>query len=1243
MSVHNWGLSACLCVAGLLSAVAAQPTTNAAGEMVTADPDLHLQGEYVTAADAEQPKGMQVVALGEGTFRLAIFTGGLPGAGWNRQPPQVIAEEEADAVRDLITALQLTKTLRESPTLGANPPAGAVVLFDGTRETFERHWKPGAKMTDDGLLAQGATSVENFRDFTAHIEFRTPYMPQSRGQGRGNSGAYFQGRYETQILDSFGLEGKNNETGGIYEIRDPDLNMCFPPLSWQTYDVDFVAARWDDAGNKIANARMTVRLNGVVVQRDVEVPRITRAAPVKETPEPGPLYLQDHGNPVHFRNIWIVPRDADKEARRPIIPAYERFHALADDPLEGGLLLAGELGCINCHRPGSSGRQSAGDGHGGLATAIVPKQAPILTEVGKRARPEWMMHFLADPQQVKPGTTMPALFSGWDEQERNEAVLALVNFLAVTGSVTNRAPDTHAAKRGEKLYHEIGCVACHAPRNGKTQVSRSTSVPLAGIEEKYSIPSLTDFLKNPHAVRPSGRMPSLNLNDNETNEIAQYLLSEATLSLVPNVRYAVYHGNWEKLPDFDELTPVKTGECAGFDLSVAGRDNHFGIRFEGFLKFDGRGSYTFALGSDDGSVLYVNGLKIIDNDGIHPHSVKEGRARPGEGVHHIRVDYFEQAGEESLTLEMTGSGFPRQDVSALLTLTPDGKPAAAEEAPLAAGDPLAFRRDAGLVARGRELFVSLGCANCHEMKVDGTLLEPTLAALPMDRVATPQNDESARQGCLDEGGSSSDKPVPDYNLSPSQQRALVAVIHRFAEAARNEQPAGRPLDQLQRTLGAFNCFACHERGGLGGPEADRNSLFLTTQQEMGDEGRLPPPLDGVGDKLREDWLKRLLANGASDRPYMRTRMPKFGNAAVPLAETFAVLDLRDEAQLAEFDEPPHRVKSTGRQLVGDQALACIKCHTFGTHKATGIQAISLTNMTQRIREDWFLRYLYEPARYRPGTRMPTGFPEGKAAVRDIYDGDPNRQISAVWTYLTDGAKAGIPDGLLAELIELKPQERPIIYRNFIEGLSPRGIAVGYPEQGHLAWDANDLCLKLIWQGRFIDASRHWSGRGQGQQPPLGDHVFVFEPSVPIATLESRETPWPKESTRPQQGETGDEKRYAFLGYSLNDRGQPTFRYRTPQGTVSDFPEPIRKGEKEGTFRRVLTFELNDGVENACFRAAVGSVIEPTGDGYLVDGSLTIRLTGGGEPFLRTSEGRMELLVPLTANGGESRIVQEILW
>jgi hypothetical protein len=133
-------------------------------------------------------------------------------------------------------------------------------------------------------------------------------MPRARGQARANSGVYVHGCYEVQVLDSFGLAGKDNECGGIYQQSAPRVNLCYPPLQWQTYDIDFTAARFGPDGQKTANARLTVRHNGAVVQDDLELKRATPGGVAKEGPGPGPLHLQNHGNPVYFRNVWVAEK-----------------------------------------------------------------------------------------------------------------------------------------------------------------------------------------------------------------------------------------------------------------------------------------------------------------------------------------------------------------------------------------------------------------------------------------------------------------------------------------------------------------------------------------------------------------------------------------------------------------------------------------------------------------------------------------------------------------------------------------------------------------------------------------------------------------------------------------------------------------------------------------------------------------------------------------------------------------------
>lgn len=308
----------------------AQPSriANQALETPDSDPDFAAQGEYsgrVTGGFRLQRLGWQVVALGQGRFRGVEFTGGLPGSGFDgRSRSEFEGRREGAFVvfqcgprtatiagpriwirraDDGLLLGILEKVQRRSPTLGAPPPRGAVVLFDGRPSAALR----GAKVTPQGWLEVGAVTAMPVRDFSLHVEFRTPFMPDARGQARGNSGVYIQQRYEVQILDSFGLQGLDNECGGLYRQRRPDLNMCLPPLAWQTFDIEFRAARYDEAGQKLAAARITVWHNGIQIHDDYELKAKTGGGQ-QEGPEALPILFQNHGNAVHYRNLWLMPR-----------------------------------------------------------------------------------------------------------------------------------------------------------------------------------------------------------------------------------------------------------------------------------------------------------------------------------------------------------------------------------------------------------------------------------------------------------------------------------------------------------------------------------------------------------------------------------------------------------------------------------------------------------------------------------------------------------------------------------------------------------------------------------------------------------------------------------------------------------------------------------------------------------------------------------------------------------------------
>jgi hypothetical protein len=198
-------------------------------------------------------------------------------------------------------------------TLGARPPEGAVVLFDGKSlggwvKTDGK--TPAAWPVQDGVFTVGKgqggiMSEKRFGDMRLHLEFNVPYMPKAHGQARGNSGVYLDGGYEVQILDSYGLKPQDNDCAAVYKQVTPKINACKPPLQWQTYDITFRKAK--RVGDKVVSkARVTVIQNGLTVIDDAEVSPTPGGVGTKEGDD-GPLMLQDHGNDVQFRNIWVKP------------------------------------------------------------------------------------------------------------------------------------------------------------------------------------------------------------------------------------------------------------------------------------------------------------------------------------------------------------------------------------------------------------------------------------------------------------------------------------------------------------------------------------------------------------------------------------------------------------------------------------------------------------------------------------------------------------------------------------------------------------------------------------------------------------------------------------------------------------------------------------------------------------------------------------------------------------------------
>ena len=316
--------------------------------------DFKIQGEYIGKTSSGGKIGAQVIALDKGYFQAILLPGGLPGAGWDGKNKSILSGSlngktakfsEAKGNRKYLAkssnqfsatrsfpptghrpanliangkviegkyndgdSFRLESIVRKSKSLGKKPPKNAIILFDGSNKS---EWMGGRIDTKTQLLNTDGKDIKTkrkFSNYSMHVEFMLPYKPSGRGQGRGNSGFYQVDHYEVQILDSFGLEGLNNECGGIYSKKSSDVNACLPPLQWQTYDIDFTNALADKNGKKIKNARMTLSLNGIVIHDNIEINGKTGGSRKEPEGTSGLIKLQGHNNPLQFRNLWIVEK-----------------------------------------------------------------------------------------------------------------------------------------------------------------------------------------------------------------------------------------------------------------------------------------------------------------------------------------------------------------------------------------------------------------------------------------------------------------------------------------------------------------------------------------------------------------------------------------------------------------------------------------------------------------------------------------------------------------------------------------------------------------------------------------------------------------------------------------------------------------------------------------------------------------------------------------------------------------------
>jgi mono/diheme cytochrome c family protein len=905
----------------------------------------------------------------------------------------------------------------------------------------------------------------------------------------------------------------------------------------------------------------------------------------------------------------------------PIVPGYEQIiHTPNADTSGTGELLLGELNCTACHQTNSP--------------RIDRKGAPDLRDAGSRITSQYIRAFLTDPHAIKPGSTMPDVLRDLDAQTKEQDIEALTHFVVSLGGpvIPAASPsNSQMVENGRKLFHSIGCVACHAPENRAD--TKIPSVPLPKLAMKTTVAKLTSFLMDPLKDRPSGRMPNLQLDHADAQSIALYLLRDqidnpqskgAKSARGSGVHYELYTSQPAnaQLETILKMQPASHGTLADFSTDIAGLPKvDFAIHYSGVIAIKKAGRYRFFTSSDDGSCLYIDGKRIVDNDGVRPVSEKAGAIQLLAGEHPIDVTFFQAGNGFELHVSWQGPGIPKAPIPGNILFCTDVALQPLQSEP--------FALDQAKVQQGRELFQTLGCAACHQ-------LEGLKAANTAKSLA--DLDPATTTGCL---GAQIGKDAPKYDLRGDQ---IVAIQSALKEKATLAKPLA-PDEQAHHAVAAMNCYACHNRNGVGGPAADRADYFMMVSQfDMGEEGRLPPRLTKVGAKLLPAAIEQIVFEGKLHvRPVLATRMPIFSRERLSgLAAAF------EQADGPEPDATPpltDRAANDGRKLVGTRGLGCVNCHGVADVKSLGMPSVNLSAVHARLRPGWFVKLLENPAKVNPATRMPSFWDHGDVALKDLAGGTMGGQIDAIWAYLSQGDRMALPAGLQSGGFELVPLDQPIVQRTsvepglFVQGkIGTRAIVVGYPELVSVGFDAGAVRLAVAWRGRFWDAGGQWDGRGGRSLGPLGTDILHMPDGPAFAVLAKPSDPWPK--VLPDERNIGGQ----FKGYVLDKDERPAFHYILDDMLIEEQPIPLV--EKKASLLRKFHLTSQQNVTGLYFVAASGEKIEQMRSPGLwtVGDKYSVRINAPGlQPIVRTDGPIQQLLIPVTFKDNQANFEVEVNW
>ena len=657
---------------------------------------------------------------------------------------------------------------------------------------------------------------------------------------------------------------------------------------------------------------------------------------------------------------------------------------------------------------------------------------------------------------------------------------------------------------GRMLFEKLNCIACHAPQSDELRATIAASpAPILGEVGSRARPDwIRAWLENPHTLKHDTAMPRLFADESSSRQTIEDL-----------VHFLASMGG----PLIEPAQPADVGLAA-----------------TGQILFHQVGCFAC-----HGSSIDENGsLSSADDDAITSLGELHAKTTASALAAFIR---------DPLAVRPSGR-MPSLDLQPI-------ESSAIAHYLMSLGDhssqsPATFSFDQSRVPAGRESFASLGCANCHALGPNRPPIRSTLAAPSLESIASSASTDSDMTGCIAHDW----KPgTPRFALESTDRQALAAFLAEIAQ----RRSTDIPHDRLASALVRLNCLACHRYQDEGGPAPQLARHFTTIgEADLGDEGRLPPPLTDVGAKLNSAWLNAVLMDHGRVRPYLAVRMPHFGESVSELTSLFAAACGADDRDL----EPAFTddLAGAGRTLVGSGGLNCLQCHSIAGRAGTGTPGVDLANTVERLRYGYFDRWLHDPSQLSPGTRMPTFFVDGVSGITDSFDGNARQQIDAMWCYLSQGEMLPLPDGLLdPSSLQLDVVGEPLVFRTFMKEAGVRAIACGFPEQIHCAFDSESCAITAAWEGEFMNASGAWAGRGGTETNPKSMAWTAARRAI-VGTCGATGAFTPA-ATR-------------FDGYRLDDHRRPIFLFRAQLAegelVVEHQPVPQRRSGAAALLNRM---------------------------------------------------------------------------